>query len=75
MLPAHHGDCLWIEYGDRTRTSRVLIDCGTRHSVSQLEARVAIVPEADRALELFVLSHIDDDPEKRADRAGSAKQA
>lgn len=61
MLPAHHGDCLWIEYGDRTHTSRVLIDCGTRHSVSHLEARVASVPEADRALELFVLSHIDDD--------------
>lgn len=61
MLPAHHGDCLWIEYGDRTRTSRVLIDCGTRHSVSHLEKRIAVVPAADRALELFVLSHIDDD--------------
>lgn len=61
MLPAHHGDCLWMEYGDETRTSRVLVDCGTRHSVPHLQARIAAVPEADRALELFVLSHIDDD--------------
>lgn len=61
LLPAHHGDCLWIEYGDATRTSRVLVDCGTRHSVGQLEARVGAVPSSERAVELFVLSHIDDD--------------
>ena len=30
MLPAGHGDCLWIEYGDESATHRWLIDCGTQ---------------------------------------------
>ena len=26
MLPAEHGDCLWVEYGDPGRPSVLLID-------------------------------------------------
>jgi hypothetical protein len=28
MLPALHGDCLWIEYGEEGDTHHVLIDGG-----------------------------------------------
>ena len=60
-LPAGHGDCLWIEYGDGGTTHRVLIDCGTQATSKPLLARVDAVPESERFLELFVLSHIDSD--------------
>ena len=29
MLPAEHGDCLWVQYGDPGRPSVLLIDGGT----------------------------------------------
>jgi beta-lactamase superfamily II metal-dependent hydrolase len=60
-LPAGHGDCLWIEYGDDGSTHRVLIDCGTQATSKALLARVDAMPEGERFLELFVLSHIDSD--------------
>ncbi len=60
-LPAGHGDCLWIEYGKGRTTHRVLIDCGTQATSKPLIARVDAVPESERFLELFVLSHIDSD--------------
>ena len=60
-LPAGHGDCLWIEYGDRSKTYRWLIDCGTQPSAKSLLARVNRLPENERFLELFVMSHIDSD--------------
>lgn len=60
-LPAGHGDCLWIEYGDRGTTHRWLIDCGTQATAKALLARVDALPENERFLELFVLSHIDSD--------------
>jgi beta-lactamase superfamily II metal-dependent hydrolase len=61
VLPAGHGDCLWIEYGDTQATHRWLIDCGTQATSKVLRQRVAAVPEDERRLELFVLSHIDSD--------------
>ena len=62
MLPAQYGDCLWIEYGtDPRRTSRVLVDCGTPSTSSRLLAKIEALPAADRAVELFILTHIDDD--------------
>ena len=61
VLPAGHGDCLWIEYGDDTATHRWLIDCGTQATSTELLRRVDAVPENERMLELFVLSHIDSD--------------
>lgn len=60
-LPAGHGDCLWIEYGDGTTTHRVLVDCGTLPTGKALLQRVDQVPSSERVLELFVLSHIDSD--------------
>jgi beta-lactamase superfamily II metal-dependent hydrolase len=60
-LPAGHGDCLWIEYGEGSKTHRVLIDCGTESTGRALLERVEGLPASERFLELFVLSHIDSD--------------
>ncbi len=61
MLPAGHGDCLWIEYGDHESSRRWLIDCGTQGTARELLRRVEALPERDRFLDLFVMSHIDAD--------------
>ena len=61
MLPAGHGDCLWIEYGDNAATHRLLIDGGTQASATGLLKHVGALPEHDRQFELLVLSHIDSD--------------
>ena len=77
MLPAEWGDCLWIEYGtDVRRPSRVLIDCGPRGTAARLLKQIATLPTPEREVELFILSHIDDDhiggaiPFMEADRGG-----
>ena len=62
MLPAGHGDALWIEYGRKGgATSRVLVDCGTTASFTHLKARILKVPPAQRHFDLFLMSHIDSD--------------
>ena len=62
MLPAGHGDAIWIEYGRKGgATSRVLVDCGTSASFAHLEARILKVPPAQRHFDLFLMSHIDSD--------------
>jgi hypothetical protein len=61
MMPAGHGDCLWIEYGDGSSLSRVLIDCGVKGNYSRLKECIGKLPPAERRFELFMLSHIDDD--------------
>jgi beta-lactamase superfamily II metal-dependent hydrolase len=62
MLPAGHGDALWIEYGHKgDAASRVLIDCGTTASYRHLKARILQVPPAERRFDLFLMSHIDSD--------------
>jgi beta-lactamase superfamily II metal-dependent hydrolase len=62
MMPAGHGDALWIEYGRKgTATSRVLVDCGTTASYPHLKARILQVPQAERRFDLFLMSHIDSD--------------
>jgi beta-lactamase superfamily II metal-dependent hydrolase len=61
MLPAGHGDCLWIEYGDPKTPSRVLIDCGTQATYPKIKAKVEALPEDQRRFDLFVLTHVDAD--------------
>jgi hypothetical protein len=61
MLPAGHGDSIWIEYGNGGKTHRWLTDCGTQQTASELVRRVEALPEGERFLELFVMSHIDSD--------------
>jgi len=61
MLPAGHGDALWIEYGQAEACHRVLIDCGTRPTAALISRRVEQMPAKERRLDLFVMSHIDAD--------------
>lgn len=62
MLPAGHGDSLWIEYGESDQdTHRVLIDCGTQQTSKDLLRRVAALPEREQFFELFIMSHVDSD--------------
>ena len=61
MLPALHGDCLFVEYGDATRTRRLLIDGGPIGAYSALQDRMEALPAGDRRFELIVLSHVDTD--------------
>lgn len=62
MLPAGHGDCLWIEYGDGPKTQRVLVDCGSGHTYKKgLRPRIEAQDKAQRTFELFIMSHIDED--------------
>jgi hypothetical protein len=61
MLPAGHGDCLWVEYGWRKRPRRILIDGGPISTYGALEARIDALPPDDRTFELLVLTHVDAD--------------
>lgn len=61
MLPAFHGDCLLVEYGDAARTRRILIDGGPIGTYPQLAARLDALPAGDRRFELVVMSHVDTD--------------
>jgi Metallo-beta-lactamase superfamily len=61
MLPAAHGDCLWIEYGTGQATRRILIDGGPAHTYPQLRERILRLPVKARHFELLVITHIDAD--------------
>lgn len=58
MLAASEGDCLVIRYGDPDAPHRVLIDAGRKATFKKL---LAFLPENERHLELFVISHVDRD--------------
>jgi beta-lactamase superfamily II metal-dependent hydrolase len=61
MLPAHHGDCLLVSYGDKTDPQRILIDGGTGASFPALRRRLEQLPQGKRHFELLIVTHIDDD--------------
>jgi beta-lactamase superfamily II metal-dependent hydrolase len=62
MLPAAHGDALWIEYGSKGQTRRILIDGGPAHSYEAgLRKRIQSLPEKKRDFELIIVTHIDAD--------------
>src|SRR5262245_51090046 len=61
LLPARHGDCLWIEYGKGRTVHRVLIDGGPVSTYPFLCQRIDKMPAGDRTFELIVLTHVDAD--------------
>lgn len=61
MLPAAHGDCLWIEYGSGTTVHRILIDGGPAHTYRALRERILHLPASERHFELLVITHVDAD--------------
>ena len=61
MLPAAHGDCLWLEYGDETGSHRILIDGGPASCYENLRWRILALPPEERHFELLVITHVDAD--------------
>ena len=61
LLPAQHGDCIWIEYGEPGSTHHVLVDGGPLGAFGALRAHVEALPAEARAVELLVVTHIDAD--------------
>jgi hypothetical protein len=61
LLPALHGDCIWIEYGEEGSISRVLIDGGPVGAHTALRKEIERLPASERAFELLVVTHIDAD--------------
>lgn len=61
MLPAAHGDCLWLEYGSGREIHRILIDGGPAHAYPALRERVLHLPAEERRFDLLVITHIDAD--------------
>ena len=61
MLPAGHGDALWIEYGHPDDIHRILVDGGPAHSYEDLRWRILNLPAGERHFELLVVTHIDAD--------------
>jgi beta-lactamase superfamily II metal-dependent hydrolase len=63
MLPAAHGDALWIEYGPADQVTRIVIDGGPASTYARgLRARIERMKAlgSDR-IDLFVITHIDCD--------------
>jgi hypothetical protein len=61
MLPASHGDCLWVEYGTDGRANRILIDGGPLNTYEFIAQRVDEMPPGNKVIELVVLTHVDAD--------------
>jgi hypothetical protein len=61
MLPAQQGDCLWIEYGPSDSPYRVLIDAGPADTYEALANKIRSIPQRPRRVDLFVVTHIDND--------------
>lgn len=74
MLPAAHGDCLWIEYGSSDKPNRILIDTGPISTYPALRKRIKQVPKEQRQFELFVMTHIDEDHIEAAIKLLNLKQ-
>jgi beta-lactamase superfamily II metal-dependent hydrolase len=62
ILPAAHGDAIWIEYGDPKKPRRIVIDGGPATSYEAgLHRRLLLLPPDDRRIDLLVVTHIDTD--------------
>ena len=61
MLPAAHGDSLWLEYGDAEDIHRILIDGGPASRYESLRWRILALPPEQRHFELLVITHVDAD--------------
>jgi hypothetical protein len=61
ILPARHGDCLFLEYGDAARPTRILIDGGPGFAYPALRERIEVLRADQRRIDLLVVTHIDGD--------------
>lgn len=61
MLPAAHGDAIWVEYGSTTAPHRILIDGGPVNAYAAVHQRLFDAIHQSKDVELFVITHIDTD--------------
>lgn len=61
MVPAKHGDCIFIEYGEAAKRSRILIDGGPTNAADDFKAHLDAMPVGAKDFELLVVSHVDTD--------------
>lgn len=61
MLPAAHGDSLWVEYGDPAAPRRIIIDGGPFYAYPAMFERISALAPDQRNFELLVITHIDAD--------------
>jgi len=61
MLPAGHGDCIVIEYGESEPPHRVLVDGGPYYGFKHLAKRVDRLVSSGLVFELIVVTHVDCD--------------
>jgi beta-lactamase superfamily II metal-dependent hydrolase len=61
MLPAAHGDCLWITFGSAEDPRYILIDGGMRYTYKHLRSRILALPPGHRRIELLIITHVDAD--------------
>jgi hypothetical protein len=61
MLPAEHGDAIWVEYGSTTTPHRMLIDGGPINAYAAVHKRLAAATSERKDIDLFVITHIDTD--------------
>jgi hypothetical protein len=62
LLPAAHGDAIWIEYGHPKNPRRILVDGGPAPSYERgVRQRILDLPSAQRRIDLFIVTHIDCD--------------
>ncbi len=60
-LPAAEGDALWIEYGNASKPSRIIIDGGTLGSETIVREQIAALAANERVFDLLVVTHVDSD--------------
>jgi beta-lactamase superfamily II metal-dependent hydrolase len=60
-LPAKYGDSLWVTYGTKGQPHHLLIDGGTASAADHIRALIQELPEAQRVIELLVVTHVDSD--------------
>jgi len=61
VLPARHGDCLWLEYGDAAQPTRILVDGGPGFAYVALRARIEALEPGLRRIDLLIVTHVDGD--------------
>lgn len=61
LLPARQGDAIWISWGDEDDPHHIIIDMGTEEIGKQIRRKIEALPEAQRKLDLLVVTHVDRD--------------
>lgn len=61
VLPAGHGDCLWIDYGHPDHPTRILVDAGPPGTYATLKKALDAVRGPQPSHDLFLVTHIDAD--------------